>query len=93
MTNKKPIDVIHTTTMEMRNEIISSIAKAQQAQLDRNNPSRQNRVFDVGERVLVKTNRRLGNKLSPLYVEEKVQADLGTTVLIKGRVVHKDNLK
>lgn len=43
--------------------------------------------------VLVKANRRLGNKLSPLYVEEKIEADLGTTVLIKGRGVHKDNLR
>jgi len=42
---------------------------------------------------LVKRNRRLGNKLTPLCDERVVEADLGTTVLIGGRVVHKDNLK
>jgi len=50
-------------------------------------------VFKVGDKVLVKSNRRLGNKLSPLYKEKTVEADMGTKVLIKGRVVHKDNLR
>jgi len=49
-------------------------------------------VFKVGKKVLVKSNR-LGNKLSPLCEEKTVEADMGTTVLIKGRVVHKDNLR
>jgi len=50
-------------------------------------------VFQVGDKVLVKSNRRLGNKLTPLCEEGTIVADLGTIVLIKGRVVHKDNLK
>jgi len=70
-----------------------SLKKAQQEQLDRNNPTRQNRVFERGEKVLVKTNKRLGDKLTPLYVENRVDADIGTTVLIQGRVVHKDNIR
>lgn len=57
------------------------------------NANRQNRIFEVGEKVFVKNNKRLGNKLTPLCTEEKIQADLGTSVLIRGRVVHKDNLK
>lgn len=43
----------------MKNKIIYEIAKAQQAQQERNNPSRQNRVFHVKERVLEKTNRKI----------------------------------
>ncbi len=69
------------------------LEKAQQEQIDRSNAYRQNRVFEVGEKVLVKSSKRLSDKITPLYTEEKVDADLGTTVLIKGRVVHKDNLK
>jgi len=49
-------------------------------------------VFKVGEKVLVKSNRRLGNKLSTRE-KKTVEADMGTSVLIKGRVVHKDNLR
>lgn len=47
----------------------------------------------MGDKVFVKNNRRLGNKMTPLYEEATVEADMGTTVLIKGRVVHKDNLR
>jgi len=61
--------------------------------MKRLNEARRNRTFQVGEKVLLKSNRRLGNKLTPLYEEEEIEADLGTTVLIRGRVVHKDNLR
>jgi len=84
ITNKRPIDVIHSSTIELNTEII---------QLERLNKTRQDRNFQVGDRVLVKSNKRLGNKVSILYSEEIIEADLGTTVLIKGRVVHKDNLR
>ena len=40
---------------------------------EQSNANRQNKVFEVGEKVLIK---------SPLYIEEKVDADLGATVLI-----------
>lgn len=42
-------------------------------------------MFSLGELLLVNTNGRLGNKLTPLYVEETVEADLGTSVRIIGR--------
>lgn len=73
--------------------IKNRVQRAQVVQNNRVNRSRSNRVFSVGEPVLVKTNRRLGNKLTPLYVEETIEADLGTSVLINGRMVHKDNLR
>jgi len=84
---------VHSSGPEAHQGVRDRIEKAQLVQNARINQARQNRVFEVGERVLVKTNRRLGNKLTPLCNEEKVEADLGTTVLIKGRVVHKDNLR
>lgn len=42
---------------------------------------------------MVKRNTRLRSKLTHLYEEQDVEKDLRTIVLIKGRVVHKDNLK
>jgi len=89
----KSIDIVLTHPEEPQLEIHNRIQKAQTALRARENASRQNRTFDVGEKVLVKSNRRLGNKLTPLCEEKAVEADMGTTVLIEGRVVHKDNLK
>lgn len=87
------MDIFHFSSPELREQIKDRIARTQQVLLQRNNASRQNRTFNVGESVFVRNNKRLGNKLTPLYSEEIVEADLGTTVLIKGRVVHKDNLR
>lgn len=72
---------------------LTLLRKALQEQLSRNNPARQNRVFEVGGKVLIKSNRRLGKKNTPLYVENVVKADVETTVLVKGRVVHTDNIR
>lgn len=91
VTDQKPIDVVHATQTDFRRSVREKIEKAQQAMLKRNNPARQNRTFE-GEKVFVKNNKRL-NKLTPLCSERVVQADLGTSVLLKGREVHKDNLK
>lgn len=79
---------VHSVTRERAIEIVHSarLVKAQQDSIGRCNPT-------PGERVFVKNNKRLGNKLTPVCTEQKVQADLGTSVLIKGRVVHKDNFK
>lgn len=93
VTDKRPIDIIHSSSPELEIEIGNKIQKAQQLLTNRVNETRHNRQFQIGDTVLEKTNRRLGNKLTPLYNEGKIDADLGTTVLIKGRVVHKDNLR
>jgi len=91
--NKRPVDAILTPAGEPQEEISAKLRNAQDTLRARLNSQRQNRIFEVGEKVLVKRNRRLGNKLTPLCEERVVEADLGTTVLIGGRVVHKDNLK
>ncbi|KMQ81338.1 pol protein [Lasius niger] len=91
--NRRPADIVLTHPDEPQVEIHNRIQKAQTALRAKENASRQNRTFDVGEKVLVKSNRRLGNKLTPLCEEKAVEADMGTTVLIEGRVVNKDHLK
>lgn len=87
----KPISVFHSTKDDR--EISLRLQTAQDKELITHNKGRQDREFAVGEKVLVKNNKRLGNKLTPLYSEGEVGRDLGTTVLIRGRRVHKDNLR
>ena len=93
VTGRTPLEVIHTTPLELRDFIRERLINAQTNLLSTHNRDRIDRQFKVGDKVFVKSNKRLGNKLSPLYEEGIVEADLGTTILIKGRVVHKDNLR
>jgi len=92
VTDKRPVDVVRSLPDESQMKIQNKLKKAHDTLRARKNDSRQNRVFEVGEKVLVKSNRSIGYKLTPLCKERAVQADLGTTVFIKGRVVLKDNL-
>jgi len=89
---KRPKDVKQTQTEDTPTDIPDRIRSAQVAHRARKTASRHNKAFE-GDNVLVKSNRRLGKKLTPLCEERTVETDLGTTVLIKGRVVHKDKLK
>jgi len=92
VTNLQPKDAMHSASDEQMLTIRRQIKKAQQANPNSFNPTRQNRIFEVGEKGYLRNNKRLGNKLTPLYTEERLQADLGTSVLVRRRVVHKDNL-
>jgi len=62
---KRPVNAIQEFTDGTQEKIADKIKSSQDALRSRENASRQNRVFEVGEKVLVKTNRRLGNKLTP----------------------------
>lgn len=66
VTKRKPIEVVYASA-DLAPDIVGKLTKAQQEQLSRNNPARQNRVFEVGDTVLVKSNRRLGDKLTPYF--------------------------
>jgi len=79
---------IHSLTGKKPVEVIHSTPNELEIEIKENY-----KRFQVGDRDWLKTNKRLGNKLSPLCSQETVKADLWTTVLIKGRVVHKDNLR
>jgi len=88
--DKRPADVVQSNTDDLQIEIQEKIKSAQNALRNRENAPRQNRVFEGNEKVLVKSNR---NKITPLCEERTVEAGMATTVLIKGRIVHKNNLK
>jgi len=93
VTNRKPTELICSAPSDLLTETRDKIVLAQEKQLGYMNRDRIHKKYKVGKKVWLKSNKRLGNKLSPLCTEEAIDADLGTTVLIKGRVVHKDNLK
>ena len=93
VTKKNPLEIIHSATSELRSEIKNRLIESQKNLLSFHSKNKQKKTYEVGRRVFVKNNKRLGNKLSPLYEEGTVQVDMGTTILIKGRVVHKDNLR
>lgn len=90
VTGEKPIDILHTHAM--RKNTKARLIKAQGNLLRRYNRGRSRRSFNVGDIVYVRISRRRGNKLSIKRLRRKIQADLGTTVLIRGKIVHKDNI-
>jgi len=92
-THEKPVQIVHSKSADFKMRISQKIQKAQKKTLDYVNKDRTNRDYLASEKVFLKANKRLGNKLSPLFLEKIIEADLGTTVQIEGRVVHKDNLR
>ena len=92
-TGMKPVDIIGNIPEILRERVCARIMTKQKFDLDYHNKDRVDNRYNVGDRVYVKVNKRLGNKFSKAYVEKIVQEDLGTTVKIDGRVVHKDNIK
>jgi len=80
MTNKMPIEIIHSYSAEFETEISTKTQQAQEKSLDQINKNRICKKFQLGDKVFLKSNKRLGNKLSPLCSEEIIEADLGTSV-------------
>jgi len=91
--NEKPVQIVHSKSAEFEMRMSQKIQQAQKKTLDYVNKERTNRDYLAAERVFLKVNKRLGIKLSPLCSEKIIEGDLGTTVQIEGRVVHKDNLR
>lgn len=89
----RPIDVVNASSLDFRNRIKNRLISKQRLDLEYHNRSRIRRQFIPGDKVFVKVNKRLGNKFSKIYVEKVVQEDLGTTVRIDNRIVHKDNIR
>lgn len=73
--------------------IKNRIRKTQIAASQYHNKGRDNKMFNTGVKVSVNANGRLGNKLSNFNEEIITEQDLGTVVPIKGRRIHKNNLK
>ena len=93
VTKEKPIDILFSSDAALLSTIEFRLAETQSHQLEYFNKNRVNRGFDVGQIVYVKKNKRIGNKLATRFVQRKIEADLGTTVLIRGKEVHKDNVR
>jgi len=92
-TNQRPIDIIQSIPKDLIEKIRSKIVAKQKSDLDYHNKNRTLKTFKPGDKVFVKTNKRLGNKFSKVFVEKTVQQDLGTTVKINDKIVHKDNIR
>jgi len=57
-TECRPVEVIHASSDEVKMAIKTNFDKAQQTNLDRVNSSRQNRVFENGEKVHLRNNNK-----------------------------------
>jgi len=86
VTDKKPIDTFNTNRIQERNQ--RNKQQLQNRSLEKFNKVRTEKDYQVGDKVFLKSNKRFGNKLSPLCSEQTIEADMGTTVLIKEMVVH-----
>lgn len=93
VTGRKPVDIVNSVSDKILDETKMKLRLAQQGSLQRHNRNASVKIFHPGEKVFVKRNRRLGNKFDKWYVEGTIEQDLGTTVLINGRKVHKSNLR
>ena len=69
------------------------LKKAQQQELNFHNVNRVHKIFNKGDKVFVKTNKRIGNKFRKLYLEKTVQEDLGDVLISEGKKVHKGNIR
>lgn len=81
--NSKPIDIINNFTKDHLDLVKAALTTAQDNIVKKG--SNNQKIFQEGEKVYVRRNKRLGNKLNKVYVENIVQKDLGTTVLINGK--------
>ena len=89
VTQEKPIDTLHDLS-ENHLKMIKAKLSAAQETVTRSNP--QARTYNEGDVVFVKRNKRLRNKFDKVYDQKIVQKDLGTTVLIDNKKIHKNNV-
>ena len=88
----RPIDIIQAMPEDLKVSMHSRIVAKQKSDLNYHNRNAVTRTYMPGDKVYVKTNKRLGNKFSKLFSEKIVQKDLGTKLMIDERIVLKDNM-
>lgn len=93
VTGRKPIDVLYALRQDIVDDVKRKLQGAQEKTLKTVNADAFIKTYEPGTRVFVRRNRRLGNKFDKWYVEGVVEKDLGSTVLIDGKRVHKNNLR
>lgn len=89
----RPIDIIQAIPQDLREKVQSRITAKQNSDLNYHNRNTTTRTYNPGDKVFVRVNKRLGNKFSKVFNEKIVQQDLGTTLKIDNRIVHKDSIK
>jgi len=63
VTNEKPVQIVHSKSADFEMRMSQKIQQAQKKTLDYVNKDRTNRDYLAGEKVFLKANKRLGNKL------------------------------
>lgn len=102
-TQKKPVDIFFGRRLlnnpeeleHTRRENMAKIQAKQQVDLNYHNKKKKPlKVYQVGEIIYVKANKRVGNKLDPRYKKEEVLENYNSTVKTRsGRIVHKSLIK
>lgn len=92
-TGRKPIDIVNDVDKDVLKYIGTRIKETQERNLSASNRDLMTRTYQPGEIVFVRRNKRLGNKFDKVFVEGTIERDLGTTVIINGRTIHKKNLR
>lgn len=102
-TLRKPVEAffgrrIFTVPHELekdRLEIIQRIKQKQEKDTEFHNKAKSpQKDYEIGQKIYVKVNKRLGTKLSKNYSEEIVKENRTTTILTEsGRIVHKNNIR
>lgn len=91
--DRKPIDVLHNCPPEELAIIKAKLVREQGLMLRRFNEKALTRTYQPGEKVFLRRNKRIGNKFQKVFIEKVIQEDLGSTVLIDGKRIHKSNLR
>ena len=93
VTGEKPCDLFQNCPEDKIPDIIFKIKKAQKEMLERFNANCATKTYFPGDKVFLRLNKRLGTKFQKIFVEKVIEQDLGTTVLIDGKKIHKNNLR
>lgn len=93
VTGRKPMDVLYALRQDVLDDVKRKLQVAQEKTLKSVNVNTFTKIYEPGEKVFVKRNRRLGNKFDKWYIEGVIEQDLGSTVVIDGKRVHKSNLR
>lgn len=90
VTGERPIDIF--TNSEQYPDVKRLLEEEQNRVLQRINRSRINKVFAVGDKVYVKTDRRIKTKQK--FNEHTVKKDLDNEIVnTKNKRIHKDNIR
>lgn len=102
-TSRKPVEIFFNRKVRAypdlykneQQQIITRLKEKQQLDLQYHNQSRKVPIkYEVGQKIFVKENKRLGTKLSPRYKQEIVKSDENSKVITEsGRIVSKNNIK